>query len=74
MKKIIEVTGMHCSHCEQAVEDAIFALDGVTKVKADHEKNRVVVKMKTEVDDRLLVEAIEIEGFVPGEIKTGLFG
>ena len=76
MKKIIEVTGMHCGHCEKAVEDAIKATDGVTKVKADREKNSVTVTMKTDVDEKLLVEAVEAEGFTPGEItvKTGIFG
>ncbi len=76
MKKIIEVTGMHCGHCEKAVEDAIKALDGVSKVKADSEKNAVTVTMKKDIDEKLFIEAIEKEGFIPGEItvKTGLFG
>ncbi|MBQ7005802.1 MAG: heavy-metal-associated domain-containing protein [Clostridia bacterium] len=76
MKKIIAVTGMHCGHCEKAVEDAIKAIDGVTKVKADREKNSVTVTMKTDIDEKLFIEAIENEGFTPGEVtvKTGLFG
>lgn len=76
MKKIIAVTGMHCGHCEKAVEDALKAIDGVTKAKADREKNTVTVTMKTDIDEKLLIEAIENEGFTPGEItvKTGIFG
>ena len=76
MKKIIDVTGMHCGHCEKAVEDAIKVIDGVTKVKADREKNTVTVTMKKDIDEKLLIEAVENEGFTPGEItgKTGLFG
>lgn len=76
MKKIIEVTGMHCGHCEKAVENAIRAIDGVGKVKADREKNAVTVTMKNDIDEKLFIEAIEKEGFTPGEItvKTGLFG
>ena len=76
MKKIIDVTGMHCGHCEKAVEDAIKAVDGVTKVKADREKNAVTVTMKKDIDEKLLIEAVENEGFTVGEItvKTGLFG
>ena len=76
VKKIIDVTGMHCGHCEKAVEDAIKAIDGVSKVKADREKNTVTVTMKKDIDEKLLIEAVENEGFTPGEItvKTGLFG
>lgn len=76
MKKIIEVTGMHCGHCEKAVEDALKAIDGVAKVKADREKNAVTLTMKNDIDEKLFIEAIEKEGFTAGEVtvKTGLFG
>lgn len=76
MKKIINVTGMHCSHCSKAVEDALLKIDGVTKAKADHTKGTATASMKNEVDDKLLIEAITAEGFEAGEItiKEGLFG
>ncbi len=76
MKKIISVTGMHCAHCSKAVEDALKAIDGISKAKADHEKSVAVATMKTDVDDKLIIEAIEKAGFTPGEItiKEGLFG
>ena len=76
MKKIIDVTGMHCAHCSKSVEDALKAIDGVIKAKADHEKCTAVVTMKNDVDDKLLIETIEKLGFTPGEItiKEGIFG
>lgn len=76
MKKIIDVTGMHCTHCSKSVADALSAIDGVTKAKADHEKCIATVTMKTEVDDKILIETIEKLGFTPGEItiKEGIFG
>ena len=76
MKKIIEVTGMHCPHCSKAVEDEIKKIDGVSKVKADHEKNTATVSMKGEVADELLIKAVEEAGFTPGiiTVKEGLFG
>lgn len=76
MKKIIEVTGMHCQHCAKAVEDEIKKIDGVSKVKADPAKNTAVVTMKGDVSDELLVKAVEEAGFTPGviTIKEGLFG
>ena len=66
MKKIIEVTGMHCQHCAKAVEDEIKKIDGVGKVKADPEKNSATVTMK----------GVEEAGFTPGviTIKEGFFG
>lgn len=75
MKKIIAVTGMHCKHCSKAVEDALMAVEGVTKAKADHEKCTAVCTMKKDVDDKLLIVAVENAGFTPGEItiKEGLF-
>ena len=76
MKKIIDVAGMHCTHCSKSVADALAAIDGVTKAKADHEKSIVTVTMKNEVDDKILIETIEGLGFTPGEItiKEGFFG
>ena len=48
----------------------------VTKAKADHEKCTATVTMKSEVDDKILIETIEKLGFTPGEItiKEGIFG
>ena len=75
MKKIIDVTGMHCINCAKAVEKALCEIDGISKAKADHEKNIVTASMKIDVDEKLIIEAIEKAGFVPGEItvKEGLF-
>ncbi len=75
MKKIIAVTGMHCSHCAKAVEEALSKIEGVTKAKADFEKGTATCSMKKDVDDKLLIDAVENAGFTPGEItiKEGLF-
>ncbi len=75
MKKIIQVEGMHCPNCAKAVENALSAIDGVSKAKVDLQKKTVTATMKTEVDDKLLVEAISEKGFEVGEItiKEGLF-
>ncbi len=75
MKKIITVTGMHCGHCAKAVENALVEIEGISKAKADLEKNAVTASMKKDVDDKLIIEAIEKAGFTPGEItiKEGLF-
>ncbi len=75
MKKIINVTGMHCAHCAKAVEDAVSAVEGIGKARVDLSKNSVTATMKTDVDDKLIIEAIVAKGFEVGEItiKEGLF-
>lgn len=75
MKKIISVSGMHCAHCASAVEEALSAIDGIGKVRADLKAGTVTASMKTDVDDKLIIEAINENGFEAGEItiKTGLF-
>lgn len=76
MKKIISVDGMHCAHCAKAVEDALAAVEGVSRARVDLQKKTATATMKTEIDDKLLVEAITEKGFEVGEItiKEGLFG
>ena len=75
MKKIINVSGMHCAHCASAVEEALTAIDGISKAKVDLTKGNVTATMKSDVDDKLIIEAITEKGFEAGEItiKTGLF-
>ncbi len=75
MKKIIQVEGMHCGNCAKAVEEALAAVDGVSKAKVDLQKKTATATMKNEVDDKLLVEAIAEKGFEVGEItiREGLF-
>ncbi len=76
MKKIINVSGMHCVNCAKAVEKALTEIDSISKAKVDLEKNTVTATMKKDVDDKFIIEAIEKLGFTPGEItiKEGIFG
>lgn len=75
MKKIIEIEGMHCSHCAKAVEDELLAVSGVKKAKADAEKKTAVVALSQDVSDEALFKAVEKAGFKPirAEVKKGLF-
>jgi copper chaperone len=45
-KEVLAVKGMSCGHCEQAVEQGLAGLAGITKVKADHGKGQVTVYYK----------------------------
>lgn len=75
MKKIINVSGMHCAHCAAAVEQALTEIDGITKAKVDLKKETATAFMKKDVDDKLIIDAINQKGFEAGEItiKEGLF-
>ena len=75
MKKKIEITGMHCKHCAQAVEQALLALEGVKKAKADHEKCYAIITLSGNTPDEAIRVAVEGAGFTAGAIteKKGLF-
>lgn len=58
----LNVTGMTCGHCEQAVRKALEGVAGVERVvEVDRERNLAVVEGRSEPAD--LVAAIEEEGY-----------
>lgn len=76
MKKIIEIAGMNCGHCQATVEKALSAVEGVSSVKVDLKKKIALVEVETNVSDDILKEAVSNSGFSPISIKEkkGLFG
>jgi copper ion binding protein len=74
MKKIIEIKGMSCEHCQARVEKALNAIDGV-EAKVELKKNRAVVDLSKEVADQLLNDAVTEAGYevVSVKEKKGLF-
>ena len=63
-KIILNVMGMSCSHCENAVKKAVSALEGVTKVDVDLPGKKVAVEY--EADKVTLADfkaAIEDQGY-----------
>ncbi|MGI6765033.1 MAG: heavy-metal-associated domain-containing protein [Clostridiales Family XIII bacterium] len=75
MKKIIEIKGMSCAHCQAAVEKALNGIDGVD-AKVDLKKNQAIVDLSREIDDVTLKTAVEEAGYEVTSIyvKKGLFG
>lgn len=59
----VAVSGMSCTGCEQNVEDALAALDGVTRVEADHEDDAVEVVVGDAVADDDIHATIEQAGY-----------
>ncbi len=59
----IKIKGMVCNGCEKRVENALLNIDGINKVKADHNKNNVIVTSDRKIDLNILEEKIEDIGF-----------
>lgn len=59
MKKILNVEGMMCEHCEATVQKALESVDGVVSAKADHNAKTAVVELSKDVDDAVLKKAVE---------------
>ncbi|CDZ23983.1 hypothetical protein CCDG5_0857 [[Clostridium] cellulosi] len=62
--KVLNVNGMSCSHCVNAVKTAVGGLDGVDNVVVDLEGKTVTVEFDAEkltVDD--IKNAIEDQGY-----------
>lgn len=74
MKKIIEIKGMTCGHCQKHVEDALNSIQGVS-ADVDLKKNIATVKIEKDIDDGILRRAIEEAGYEVVSIteKRGLF-
>lgn len=64
MKRItLEVTGMTCGHCEQAVARALQQVEGVERVAVSHAKGRATVDAVPTSNPQRLVEAVQEEGY-----------
>lgn len=74
MKKIIEINGMSCGHCQARVEQVLNAIDGVT-AKVDLKKKRAVVNLTGNVEDQTLKNVVTEAGYEVVSIteKKGLF-
>lgn len=74
MKKIMEISGMSCGHCQARVEKALNAIDGV-EAKVELKKNRAVVTLSKDLDDQILKDAVSEAGYEVVSIteKKGLF-
>ena len=61
MKKKISIEGMSCEHCVAHVKEALEGIDGVSTVEVNLEGKYAAVE--TDVNDEILKEAIEEEGY-----------
>ena len=66
---ILNVQGMTCGGCENAVKRAVSVIDGVSSVSASHKDQRVTVDYDPGKTDRArIAQAIETAGY---EVAAG---
>ncbi len=63
MEKTIKIEGMMCHHCEMHVQNALEAIDGVSKAEASHEKGEAKVTLTKDVDNETLKKAVEAQEY-----------
>lgn len=64
MKELkLKVEGMVCEGCENRVKSAIFLMDGVENVEANHNTGIVTVNVKEDLDIAKIKEKIEDLGY-----------
>lgn len=68
MQKTLPIRGMHCRSCELLLEDALGTIQGVTRVKGDFRKGRVLLEYGVDIPSQNeIVHAIKIAGYDIGE-------
>ena len=63
MEKIMKIEGMMCPHCEARVKKILEEIPGVESAVCSHEKGTAVVTLSENVEDAVLKEAVEAEGY-----------
>lgn len=61
------VSDATCGHCKQTIESTVLALEGVDAASLDIESKRLTVEHGGEVEQSVLVTAIEAAGYTPEE-------
>lgn len=63
MKKIVNISGMQCAHCAQAVETALEKIENVKSVKVNLDENKAEIYSDTQISEPQIVNAIQDIGF-----------
>lgn len=66
-KKTYRVDGMHCQNCVNRVIEAVQDLSG-TSASVNLKKGILTVSMEKEIDDAVIIAAVEKHGYGVGKI------
>ena len=61
-EKTFYVSGMHCEHCKNRIEEAVNCIVGVSAT-VNLKKNQVLVEYETPVDDASIINQIDEMGY-----------
>ena len=67
--KEIKIEGMSCSHCAGKVENSLKAIKGVKEANVDLESKKATVRMRTDVENEMLKNAVEELGYSVTDIS-----
>jgi copper chaperone CopZ len=70
MKKVIQIEGMSCHHCEMHVEKSLLSLKNVKSAKASHIDKKCEVVLKKDVEDEVLIEKVKEAGYTVTSIEV----
>jgi Cu+-exporting ATPase len=62
-RKTLQIDGMHCASCAQAVERALRAVQGVASAGVDLVNERALVDVSGDVSDDTLIAAVRAAGY-----------
>ncbi len=63
MKKTMKIEGMMCGHCSAHVQKALEDIGGVEQAVVSHESATAVVTMSADVENSVLKDVVEAEGY-----------
>ena len=63
MTKIMKIEGMMCGHCEARVKKTLEGIEGVKEAIVDHTTDSAKVIFSQEVNDDVLVNAVEAQDY-----------
>lgn len=70
MKKVFQVDGLECGHCANRLQSALLTINGINNAYVDEKKQTATLQFTFEVDDNVIKDAVEEQGFeYKGEIK-----
>ena len=68
-RKVLEIDGMMCGHCEERVKKALESVSGVTSASADYESGKATVETSGKVSEKDLIKAVAKENYKVKSVK-----
>lgn len=63
IKKLVEIDGMHCEHCQKKVEDTLYSIPEVEEVTVSLSGKNAKITLNEEVNDMIIANLINSAGY-----------